>query len=294
MSSNGRIAYRLSDEARPLPPPEGKPLIVHIVVNIEAWNFAAPMPRGITTPPQGVSSVPDVPNWSWAEYGNRAGMPRFLAALGSREIPASMPINAAVIDVYPRLAERVLAAGWEWMGHGVWQQSVRAVPDERAMVAEAAEKIAAFTGRRPRGWLGPGLAETMDTPDILREAGFDWTCDWVLDDVPVPLATRFGPMTALPYSLELNDSVMFAVERKEVADWESRVLATLGILEREIGTDGGARVLTLPLHPHLLGVPHRIAAFESILDALLERRDTIFLTGSEIVDWYVSAQGGIV
>jgi peptidoglycan/xylan/chitin deacetylase (PgdA/CDA1 family) len=292
MSSNGRIAYRLADEARPLPPPEGKPLIVHVVVNIEAWNFAAPMPRGILTPPQGLAAVPDVPNWSWAEYGNRAGMPRFLAALGTREIPASMPINAAVIDVYPRLAERVLDAGWEWMGHGVWQQSVRAVPDERAMVAEAAEKIATFTGRRPRGWLGPGLAETMETPDILREAGFDWTCDWVLDDVPVPLATRFGPMTALPYSLELNDSVLFAVERKEAVEWQARVLATLAVLEREIGADGGARVLTLPLHPHLLGVPHRIGALESVLDVLLERRDTIFLTGSEIVDWYVSTQGG--
>jgi peptidoglycan/xylan/chitin deacetylase (PgdA/CDA1 family) len=284
-----RIAYGLSDELRPLPPPEGKPLIVHIVVNIEAWDFAAAMPRGILTPPQGVASVPDVPNWSWAEYGNRAGMPRLLRALAERDLPASAPINAAVIDVYPRLAERVLDAGWEWMGHGVWQRSVRAVPDERAMVAEAAEKIAAFTGRRPRGWLGPGLAETMETPDILREAGFDWTCDWVLDDVPVSLATRFGPMTALPYSLELNDSVLFAVERKEVEAWQARVAATIAVLAREIAAGGGARVLTLPLHPHLLGVPHRIGALEAVLDDLLERRDTIFLTGSEIVDWYNSA-----
>lgn len=284
--SNPRIAFRLADEAPPLTPPEGKTLIVHVVVNVEAWAFDAPQPRGILTPPQGVGAVPDVPNWSWAEYGNRAGMPRLLAALAAREIPASAPTNSAVITTYPRLAERMLEAGLEWMGHGVWQRSVRAVPDERAMIIEASEAIERFTGRRPRGWLGPGLAETMDTPDLLREAGYAWLCDWVLDDVPVPLATRFGPMTALPYSLELNDSVLFAVERKEVAEWEARVAATIAVLERESGRDGGARILTLPLHPHLLGVPHRIAGLERILDVLLERRDTIFMNGTQMAEWF--------
>ena len=186
------------------------------------------------------------------------------------------------------VAERMLEAGLEWMGHGVWQRSVRAVPDERAMIQEATEAIERFTGRRPRGWLGPGLAETMETPDLLREAGYDWLCDWVLDDVPVPLSTRFGPMVAVPYSLELNDSVLFAVQMKEALQWEERVHATIAVLARE-SADGGARVLTLPLHPHLLGVAHRIEALERILDLLLSRSDSIFFSGSQIADWYVQA-----
>lgn len=287
---NPRIGFRLSDEAAPLTPPEGKTLIVHLVVNVEAWAFDAPQPRGIITPPQGLAAVPDVPNWSWAEYGNRAGMPRLLRALAERELPASAPTNSAVIGLYPRLAERMLEAGLEWMGHGVWQRSVRAVADERAMIQEATEAIERFTGRRPRGWLGPGLAETIDTPDLLRETGYDWLCDWVLDDVPVPLSTRFGPMVAVPYSLELNDSVLFAVQMKEVAAWERRVQATIAVLARE-AADGGARVLTLPMHPHLLGVAHRIDALERILDSLLERDDAIFFSGSQIVDWYLDSQG---
>jgi peptidoglycan/xylan/chitin deacetylase (PgdA/CDA1 family) len=287
--SNPRIAFRLADEARPLTPPEGKTLIVHVVLNVEAWAFDAPQPRGILTAPQGVAAVPDVPNWSWAEYGNRAGMPRLLRALSDRDIPASAPTNSAVIDIYPRLAERMLAAGLEFMGHGVWQRSVRAVPDERAMIAEATETLARFTGVRPRGWLGPGLAETMDTPDLLREAGYDWLCDWVLDDVPTTMPTRFGPLTALPYSLELNDSVLFAVERKEVCAWQARVEATAEMLARESAADGGARVLTLPLHPHLLGVPHRLVTFERVMETLLARRDTIFMNGSALVDWHSAA-----
>jgi peptidoglycan/xylan/chitin deacetylase (PgdA/CDA1 family) len=286
--SSPRIGFRLADEAPPLTPPEGKTLVVHVVVNVEAWAFDAPQPRGIMTPPQGVAAVPDIPNWSWAEYGNRVGMPRLLRALAERDLPASAPTNSAVISVYPRLAERMLEAGLEWMGHGVWQRSVRAVPDERAMIQEATEAIERFTGRRPRGWLGPGLAETMETPDLLREAGYDWLCDWVLDDVPVPLSTRFGPMVAVPYSLELNDSVLFAVQMKEALQWEERVHATIAVLARE-SADGGARVLTLPLHPHLLGVAHRIEALERILDHLLSRSDSIFFSGSQIADWYVQA-----
>jgi allantoinase len=286
--SNPRIAFRLADEAPVLTPPEGKSLIVHVVVNVEAWAFDAPQPRGIMTPPQGVAAVPDIPNWTWAEYGNRVGMPRILRALAERDLPASAPTNSQVIKGYPRLAERMLEAGLEFMGHGVWQRSVRAVPDERAMIFEATEAFEAFAGRRPRGWLGPGLAETMETPDLLREAGYDWLCDWVLDDVPVPLETRFGPMTALPYNLELNDSVVFAVQTKEAADWETRVLASIEALAREVA-GGGTRVLTLPLHPHLLGVPHRIATLERILDMMLERRDTIFMNGSQIADWFAEA-----
>jgi allantoinase len=284
--SNPRIEFRLADEAAKLTPPEGKTLIVHVVVNVEAWAFDAPQPRGILTGPQGVAAVPDIPNWSWAEYGNRVGMPRLLRLLEERELPASAPTNSAVISVYPRLAERMLEAGLEWMGHGVWQRSVRAIADERTMILEATEAIERFTGRRPRGWLGPGLAETMETPDLLREAGYDWLCDWVLDDVPVALSTRFGAMVAVPYSLELNDSVLFAVQHKEATDWETRVRSTIDVLARE-SADGGARVLTLPLHPHLLGVPHRIDALARIIDTLLSRDVTIFFSGSQIADWYV-------
>jgi len=92
--SNPRIAYELTDERAALVPPSGKPLIVHVVVNVEVWPFDQPMPRGILSPPHGASAVPDVPNWSWAEYGLRAGMPRLLRLL--REVPVTCAINSDV------------------------------------------------------------------------------------------------------------------------------------------------------------------------------------------------------
>lgn len=284
--SNPRIAYELTDERAKLDPPDGKPLIVHVVVNVEVWPFDQPMPRGILSPPHGAAAVPDVPNWSWAEYGLRAGMPRLFNIL--RGIPVTCAINSDVIKVYPRLAARILDAGWEWMGHGVIQRSVKIVDDERAMIGQAVEAIAAFTGRPVRGWLGPGLQETFETPDILKELGLDYLCEWCLDDVPSWMTTRHGPLVSLPYGLETNDSVIYAQERHPTNEMFERLDLTLECYLRE--TSAGPRILNIPLHPHLAGVPHRIGRLERFLQALRQRDDAIFMNGGAITDWFASAQ----
>jgi len=282
-----RIPYEMSDERVRLEPPGGKLLIVHIVVNVEVWPFDSPMPRGILTPPHGQQAVPDLPNWSWAEYGLRAGMPRFLRVLGKRRLPASCAINSDVIAAYPRLATRILEAGWEWIGHGVFQQSVKSVPDERAMIAEAKASVERYTGTRMRGWLGPGLQETFYTPDILKELGFDYLCEWCIDDAPSWMDTKHGRIVSVPYCFETNDSVIYAVEKHRSSEMIERLEATLQCFTREL--KHGPRILTIPLHPHLMGVPHRIGLLESFLDRLAERDDAVFMTGSQISDWFIAA-----
>ncbi|MDO8876702.1 MAG: hypothetical protein Q7V40_11425, partial [Pseudolabrys sp.] len=67
--ANPRIPYQLSSARKPLPPLKGKRILVHLVVNVENWQFDQPMPRSIVTPPHGKETVPDVPNFSWADYG---------------------------------------------------------------------------------------------------------------------------------------------------------------------------------------------------------------------------------
>ncbi|MGE4220994.1 MAG: hypothetical protein AB7G39_16230, partial [Alphaproteobacteria bacterium] len=68
-----------------------------------------------------------------------------------------------------------------------------------------------------------------------------------------------------------------------------RAISTVECFEKEMAQN--PKVLTLALHPHLIGVPHRIGYFEKILDMLLARPDTVFVTGSEIADWFVKADG---
>lgn len=282
-----RIPFELADERKALQPPAGKRLIVHIVVNVEVWPFDQAMPRGILTPPHGQSAVPDLPNWGWAEYGLRAGMPRLFRVLRERGLRASCAVNSAITDVYSRLAERILEAGWEWIGHGVIQRSVKSVPDERAMIAEAKEAVERYTGRRLRGWLGPGLQETFDTPDILKALGFDYLCEWCIDDLPSWMDTRHGRIVSVPYCFETNDSVIYAVEKHGSEEMTARLAATLECFSGEIAV--APRILTVPLHPHLMGVPHRIGFLERFFDTLVARDDTIFMTGGEIADWFIDA-----
>jgi peptidoglycan/xylan/chitin deacetylase (PgdA/CDA1 family) len=285
--TNPRVPFVLADERTALAPPQGKPLIVHVVVNVETWPFDQPMPRKLLTTPHGIDAVPDVPNFSWVEYGLRAGMPRLFKLLGDRDIPVSAFMNAAVCDDYPRLAERVAEADWEVVGHGLRQRPVQGDTKEAELIEMSLDRLTRFYGKRPRGWLGPGLKETFDTPDLLKAAGVEYVCDWVIDDLPHWMTTKHGPLICMPYTLETNDSTLFAVQQHSSDEIHLRARDTLDCFADELKTQ--PRILTLGLHPHLMAVPHRIGYLRSIIDELKSRPDTIFMTGAAIADWFMEA-----
>ena len=287
--SNPRVPFRMATDRKRLAPPQtNKPLIVHLVVNVENWPFDQPMPRKLLPGPHGNDKIPDVPNYSWVEYGMRTGFPRILKALKDRGLPASTTINASVIDVYPRVAEAMLEAGWEFMGHGWTQKALQSEPDEVATIERCLAHIRGFTGKKVRGWLGAGLSETFDTPDLLKAHGVDYVCDWVIDDLPDWMKTKHGPMIAMPYSLDLNDGPLWAGWGMHSDVQYERTLWTLETFESELKEN--CRVMVLPLHPHLVGVPHRMNWFVKILDLLLARSDTVFLNGGQIADWYAEVE----
>jgi len=285
--ANPRIPYQLSSARAALPPLKGKRILVHLVVNVENWQFDQPMPRTIVTPPHGRETVPDVPNFSWADYGMRAGLPRILQVFGSRDLPASTSFNAGVIDAYPQAAMAMREAGWEFIGHGMHQKAINHVEGgEAAVIGASLDKIENFTGRRPRGWLSPGLRETVDTPDILKRKGIDYVCDWVVDDRPAWMNTTEGPLIAMPYNLEINDSIIYAIERHATGEMARRLEFTLRRFEIECLDS--AIVLAIGLHPHLIAVPHRIHELERMLDLLIASSDVGFFTGSELADWFAA------
>ncbi|HWM81845.1 MAG TPA: polysaccharide deacetylase family protein [Pseudolabrys sp.] len=283
--ANPRIPYRLASERAPLADLNGKRILVHLVVNVENWQFDQPMPRTIITPPHGRETVPDVPNFSWADYGMRCGMPRILDAIGSRGLPASTSINAGVIDAYPQAAVAMREAGWEFIGHGMHQKAINHVGgDEKPVIAASLDKLAAFTGTRLRGWLSPGLRETTTTADILRECGIDYVCDWVVDDRPSWMTTTSGPLIAMPYNLEINDSVVYAIEKQATGEMLRRLDFTLRRFQRECRES--AMVLAIGLHPHLIAVPHRVHELEQMLDLLVAAPEVGFFRGGDLADWY--------
>ena len=109
------------------------------------------------------------------------------------------------------MREAARDASWEFMGHGYVQMPMHNLEDQRGAISRTIEAISSFTGKRPRGWESPGLTETPDTVDLLAAEGIEYVADWILDDQPCEIATEFGKLISIPYTVEMNDVAMMAV-----------------------------------------------------------------------------------
>ena len=201
----------------------------------------------------------------------------------------SATLNTSVIDVYPRVAEIAVEAGWEIIGHALQQRSLLLEENEVEVISESVARLERFTGKRARGWLTPGIGESVHTPDHLKAAGLEHLYDWMLDDLPDWMQTKHGPLLSMPYTLELNDVLAYALEKHGSAELYQRIRDTVESIEPELKT--WPRVLTIALHPHIIGAPHRLKYLAMALDMLARRSDTVFMTGSQIADWYVAETG---
>jgi len=264
--------------------PGGARVVVWVIVNVEDWDIGRPMPRQILPAPTHVPVLPDVANWAWHEYGMRVGFWRLKQALDARNIRATLSINGRVCESYPVVARAALDAKWEFMGHGYIQMPTHQVEDQPAMIRRTLDAIERFAGYRPKGWLGPGLTQTLDTPDHLTAAGIRYIGDWVLDDQPCDVATAHGRLVAMPYPLELNDVPMMGVQHHRSDVFLERVRDSFDRLYVE-GAEQ-PRVMGIAIHPFLSGVPHRIKYLEQALDYLRGHEGVLFWTGEELLEWH--------
>ena len=240
------------------------------------------MPRTVLPPPMGQPLLPDVPNWAWHEYGMRVGFWRFVEVLGSAQAQGDLRAQRLRLSTSIREAcQAALDAGWDFMGHGFVQRPMHRVDDQRAAIADTIEAIRDFTGKPPRGWESPGLTETDETLDLLAEAGIEYVADWVLDDQPVPLRTRAGTIVSVPYTVEINDVVISAVQQQP----SDEILRRGRDQFDRLYLDGAKapRVMAISIHPYLTGVPHRIKYLEMLYDYILGHDGVVMWTGAEIL-----------
>ena len=280
-----RLPYRPIHDRPPLRLPGGARVAVWTIVNVENWDPDQAMPRMVLPPPMGQPLLPDLPNWAWHEYGMRVGFWRILDAVRVRGLRASLAVNGSVCALYPALCQAALDAGWEFMGHGFVQRPMHRVDDQRAAIGDTIAAIEAFTGKRPRGWESPGLTETGETADLLAELGIEYVADWVLDDQPVDLRTSAGRLVSVPYTVEINDVAITAVQQAP-----SDAILTRGRDQFDrLWAEGVStpRVMAISVHPYLTGVPHRIKYLEALYDHILAHEGVVMWTGEEILDWYL-------
>jgi peptidoglycan/xylan/chitin deacetylase (PgdA/CDA1 family) len=284
-----RFDYTPIAARRPFKLPKGARIAVWTIVNVEDWDIEKPMARQYLPAPQGVAVVPDVPNWAWHDYGMRVGFWRMLEALAKRKIRATTAINANVCRSYPPVAQAMKDAGWEFMGHAVKQGALHLVADQREIIRESIALLRDFTGKKPKGWLGPGLTETWETLDVLAEEGIEYVADWVNDDLPYDIKTTAGPIVSVPYSIELNDITMMIVQHHTSAEWLQRARDQFDRLYAEGAKS--PRVMALAVHPYISGVPHRMKYFEAVYDYMRKQKGVWMATGEEIYEYYRNMGG---
>jgi peptidoglycan/xylan/chitin deacetylase (PgdA/CDA1 family) len=277
--------FALSTEAPRLEPLGGASVLVNVVVNLEHWTLDRPMPRAALPAPGGLTVVPDVANHSWVLYGLRAGLPRLAAALAPLGAAVTVALGADVIDHYPQVADLVAERGWEVVAHGVRQQSIQSYDAEEPVVTEAVTRIRARFGR-VRGWLSPGMNQTDDSLAWHRRAGLEFNHDWMIDDRPVWLTAGAGPILGLPYTLTLNDVTTYQVGLQADGTLADRTLRTL--VRHRAEAQANPLVMPIGLHPHIMGVAHRVEEIETIVAAVTSTPGVAAVTSSAIHDWYAA------
>jgi len=283
-----RTDYSAIVDRPPLRLPGHARLVLWPIVNLEVWDIGRPMPRQVLPAPTGASLLPDVPHWSWHEYGMRVGVWRFFELFRARGIKPTLAINARVCEDYVRVAEEARREAWEFMGHAYDQMPIHKHDNQRDMINRSMDLLERFTGKRPLGWLGPGLTQTYETPELLAAAGVKYIGDWVYDDEPDIIRTANGPLVTLPYTVELNDIAMMIVQHHESDYLLRRAIDAFDRLYAE--GEHRAKVMAVAIHPYISGQPHRIKYLEAIYDYAAKFDGVLHWNGEQILEWYLKAK----
>ena len=267
--------------------PDGQRIVIWTIVNVEVWDISRPMPRTVLAPPTGQVLSPDVPNWSWHEYGMRVGFWRFHSLYDRLGIRPTLALNGRVCLDYPRVAQAAKDSGWEFMAHSYDQQPIHLENDQPVMIARTLDTIERFTGKRPVGWLSPGLAETYETPEHLAAAGVKYIADWVYDDEPTRISTANGPLVTLPYSMECNDIPMMVVQHHEAAYFTQKCIDMFDRLYEE--SAARPKFMAIAIHPYISGQPFRIKYLASVYDYMAKFSGVLHWNGEQILEWYTKA-----
>ena len=154
------------------------------------------------------------------------------------------------------------------------------------MIDESMALIAEHTGQHCDGYLAPALSHSESTIDLFAEAGGIYTCDLFHDDQPTPVRTRSGKrFVSLPYSLELNDTIVYVVNKIEPRRYGQMITDAFDRLYAEGETSG--TVLCVPLHAYQVSHPHRLRAFEQAMDYICSRDKVWKATGREIAQHFL-------
>jgi allantoinase len=288
LPSHGRFDYSPITARPDFTWPEGKRLAVYIAVCLEHFSYGE---GGL-----GLSYSPGIPhpntyNWAWREYGNRVGGWRLLALLQRHSIPPTVLLNSECYEHCPQLVDAYRAAGTEFVAHG---RTNSIHPNdleedaERAMIRDVVELMTEREGRAPAGWMSPGANPSAVTEDRLAENGFQYTLDWPMDDQPVWMRTRGGPLLSIPYPHEVNDVPMIAFHHGTAGAFAEMMIDNLDeLLEQATQQPLVCGIVT---HSFIVGQPYRLRRFRTAVEHLVRLPGVWITTPGAIAEHYAAIE----
>ena len=257
--------------------PAGRSLAVSVSVMLEGWNDGAAPGVG----PMGnvlKAGTLDLQGRSWAEYGPNAGAWRLLDVLAEADVRAVFYISGILAARYEPLMKAIVSAGHVIAAHGWGQDTIPATQDEAVEKADLDRCLAALeaaSGQRPRGWISPRCTPSAHTASLLAAAGVPWHSDYFDYDLPRVITTPSGPLTAVPFTMEVNDMPM-SVRYGNEPEAYTRVLGR--ILEGWPRFAARPACLDITVHAHVYGRPFGAIEFGKSLALVQEHANHAFLT----------------
>ncbi len=286
LESLDRYDFSLIDEREPIRWPNGARLAFWVAPNIEFYEIdPAPNPARRAWP----RPVPDVQGYATRDYGNRVGHMRMMRLLDKYGVRGSISLSTALCEHHPEIIELCATRNWEFFSHGIYNTRYTygmSEAQEREMIEDSVRTIKKHTGQDCAGYLAPALTHTERTLDLFAEAGGIYTCDLFHDDQPTAVRVRSGkPFVSVPYSLELNDTIAYVVNKVEPRRYAAMIKNAFDRLYFE--GKKSSRVMCIPLHAYQVSHPHRLAAFEDALAHITSHKDIWVTTGREIAEYYI-------
>jgi hypothetical protein len=274
----------------PLPaawPPQ-RPLAISVSVMLEGWaDDSAPGIGPMGNPLK--AGVLDLQARSWADYGPKVGAWRLLDILAGADATAVFYVSGLLAERYPDLMRAITAAGHVVAAHG-WTQNVipatQSAEDEVRDLRRCLETLTQTAGTRPLGWLSPRCTPSEWTTALLADAGFTWHADFFDSDLPYRIQTPKGPVTAVPFTMEVNDMPLYIRYGSEPEAF-TRILTRLVENWRDIGNRPGC--LDITTHAHVFGRPAGAIEFKRSLEFVRQRADVAWLTHHQALAGLFSA-----
>ncbi|MBL8628916.1 MAG: polysaccharide deacetylase family protein [Rhodospirillaceae bacterium] len=268
--------------------PNGARIALWITTDLELFPLDQPA-KPFKAPGGMVTAYPDLRHFTTRDYGNRVGIQRIWRLLDKYKFKSSVAMNSKVAERYPYLVKKINQRGDEIIAMGVDQGKLHfgGMDDatEIAQVTESVNTLRKLSGQPVRGWMSPAKSESWNTLKHVKNAGIDYVCDWVADDMPFEIKApdNAGKLWAMPHTSEISDRKIIIDNKHSEDEFVEQIQDQFNGLYKETEKYGG-RIMSLSLTPYISGLHYRVKYLDQALGWLASQKNVWVATGSEILD----------